>query len=235
MRYQRFIILLFFGMLVLASLACGLPGDPADIIAPALETAEGAAQEAGNVAQTAAAQAGDLGGTAAAVATSEGSGLIATVKAVASPSVDTLKEKVANIEPDADGNYRVTIGEEEVNTVLRLRQLLSGDIIGAGIQSQEVGFRDGAIMLTGNILEPIPGRLTVRMRPSVVDGRFQLDIVDASVAGQTAPQQTLEAAEGAINSTIGEALEFLPAGVELREITAVNGELTIIGRKTEGQ
>jgi hypothetical protein len=223
-------------MLLLTSLACDLSlGDPADIVAPAVETAEVAARTAGDAAQTAAAQAGDLVETAAAVATREGSEAIATVVAASTPYADLMKEKLASIEPDADGNYRVTLTEDEVNIVLRLRQLLTGDVIGAAIQSQEVKFSDGIIELAGTIVEPLPGRLLVRMRPTVAAGRLQLDIMDASVAGQEAPQVVLEAAEKAISSTVGEALEHLPIGVQLQEVTAANGELGIVGHRTDGE
>lgn len=236
MSSQRPVILFLIGLLLLTALACGPSlGDPAEIVAPAVETAEGAVQGAANAAQTAAAQAGDLSGTAAAVATTEGSELIATAKAVVTPHVDTLKEKVANIEPDADGNYRATLGEDEVNIVLRLRQLLTGDVMGAAIQSQEVSFKDGSITLTGTIIEPLPGELLVRMHPSVEAGRLQLDIQESSVGGQQAPDPALEAAEAAINGTLGEALDNLPAGVRLQEITVANGELTIVGSKSEGE
>jgi hypothetical protein len=222
----------FFGLLLFTSLACDLSlGDPAEIVPPALETAEEAARVAGNVAQTAAAQAGDLAGTAAVVATTEGGKLIATAIAMATPHADYLKDKLASLEPDADGNYRVTLTENEVNTLLRLRQLLTGDLLGAGIQSQEVKFRDGSITLSGTILEPLPGRLFVRMRPSVEAGQIQLDIQESSLAGQAAPQQALEAAEGAITGGLGEILEFLPADVQLQEVTVANGEIVITGRK----
>jgi len=242
MRFPRVTILVFIGMLLLATLACALPFDnPIEERPPAVETAEEAARVAGSAAQTAAAQAGDLAGTAVAVATTEGSQLIGTVKAVAAPHADYLKEKLASVEPDAEGIYRVTLTEDEVNSVLRLRQLLTGDILGAGIQSQDVTFRDGSITLSGSIFEPIPGELLVRMRPSVEDGRLQLVTEEASVAGREAPDQVLEApekalaaVEDALGGTLGEALEHLPVGVRLLEITAVDGELTIIGRKISG-
>lgn len=54
------------------------------------------------------------------------------------------------------------------------------------------------------------------------------------MASVDAPQQALDAAKGVINSTLGEALENLPAGVRLQEITGADGELTIIGRKIDG-
>jgi hypothetical protein len=80
------------------------------------------------------------------------------------------------------------------------------------------------------------------MRPSVEDGRLQLETEEASVAGQEAPDQVLEApekalaaVEDALGGTLGEALEHLPIGVRLLEITAVDGELTITGiRINEG-
>jgi hypothetical protein len=196
----------------------------------AVETAEAAARVAGIAAQTAAAQAGDLVGTVAAVATAEGSGAMATVIAAATPHVEFLKEKLGRIEPDADGNYRVALNEGEVNTLLRLRQLLSGDVIGAAIQSQEVTFSDGMITLSGSVLEPLPGQLLVTMRPAVEDGRLQLNIEQASVAGQEAPQQALEAAESGISGALDEMLGHLPAGVTLHDIIVAGGELTLIGR-----
>jgi len=235
MPSQRQSILLFIGIILLTVLACGpFFGDPAEIVAPAVVTAYAAAQEAANAAQTAAAQAGDLSGTAVAVATTEGSELIATAKALATPHVNTLKENLASIEPDADGNYRATLGEDELNIVLRLRQLLTGDILGAAIKSQEVSFKNGSITLTGTVVEPLPGELLVRMRPSVEAGRLKVDIQESSVAGQQAPDPALEAAEAAINGTLGEALDNLPAGVRLEELTVANGELTIIGSKSSG-
>lgn len=232
MPYSRFLPLMCLGTLLLVSLACGISvGDPAEIVPPAVETAEEAARVAGNAAQTVAAQASDLSGTAAVLATTEGSEALATIKAAATPHVDFLKEKLANIEPDEDGNYRATITEDEVNIVLRLRQLVTGDILGAAIQSQEVSFEDGNFTLSGTILEPLPGELLVKMRPTVVDGRLQLDIEESSVAGQEAPPQVLEAAEEAINGTLGEGLEHLPAGVQLQELTVSDGQLTIVGRR----
>jgi hypothetical protein len=242
MHFPRRTILAFIGILLLATLACGLPFDnPLEERPPAVETAEEAARLAGNAAQTAAAQAGARVGAAVAVATTEGSQFIGTAKAVAAPHADYLKEKLASIEPDAEGNYRVTLTEEEVNTVLRLRQLLTGDILGAGVQSQEVKFRDGSITLSGSIIEPLPGELLVIMRPSIEDGRLQLETVEASLAGKEAPDEVLEApekalaaAEEALDGTLGEALEYVPIGVRLLEITAVDGELTITGSNIDG-
>ena len=161
----------------------------------------------------------------------EGSQVLATAKAVAAPHADYLKDKLASIEPDEEGNYRVTLTEDEVNTVLRLRQLLMGDVLGAGIQSQEVSFRDGSITLSGTIIEPLPGQLLVRVRPSVEEGQLQLTPEDASLGGQEAPQQALAAAEEALNGALVEAFEHVPDGVRLLEITAVDGELTITGIK----
>lgn len=231
MPSPRLAALALIGLLLLISLACALPlGDRTESVPAAVETAEAAARVAGIAAQTAAAQAGDLVGTVAAVATAEGSGAMATVIAAATPHVEFLKEKLGRIEPDADGNYRVALNEGEVNTLLRLRQLLSGDVIGAAIQSQEVTFSDGMITLSGSVLEPLPGQLLVTMRPAVEDGRLQLNIEQASVAGQEAPQQALEAAESGISGALDEVLGHLPAGVTLHDIIVAGGELTLIGR-----
>jgi hypothetical protein len=232
MRSLNVYLLVFLMTLLSMTLACGLPtpnilGDKP----PAIATAEEAARVAAEAAKTAAAQAGNLAGTAAVVATTEGSQVIGTAQAVAAPHADYLKEKLASIEPDEDGNYRVTLTEDEVNTVLRLRQLLTGDFLGAGVQSQQAEFRDGTITLKGRIVEPLPGELLVVMRPSIVDGRLILEPETASISGREAPDDVLAAAENAITNTVGEALENAPGGVELLEITAASGELTITGRK----
>jgi len=227
MRDARRIMVVFLGMVLLAMMACALPfNNPIKERPAVVATAEEKARSAGKAAQTAAAQ-------AMAMATTEGGPALGTVKALAAPHVDVLKDKVASVEPDAEGNYRVTLTEEEVNTVLRLRQLLSGDILGAGGQSQEVSFREGRITLSGRILEPLPGELVVTVRPTVEEGRLKLETEEASLAGREAPQQALAAAEGALNSTLGEALDHLPAGVRLLGITAANGELTISGIKVD--
>jgi hypothetical protein len=68
------------------------------------------------------------------------------------------------------------------------------------------------------------------MRPAVEDGRLQLNIEQASVAGQEAPQQALEAAESGISGALDEMLGHLPAGVTLHDIIVAGGELTLIGR-----
>jgi hypothetical protein len=101
-----------------------------------------------------------------------------------------------------------------------------------------VTFRDGTITLSGSIIEPLPGELLVRMRPSVEDGRLQLETEEATVAGREAPDQVLEApekalaaVEDALGGTLGEALEHVPIGVKLLEITVADGELTITGIK----
>lgn len=235
MQLRRWVLVLP-GALLLISLACGLPflGDEAESVPDAVQTAEAAARGAGAAAQTAAAQAGDVVGTVAAVATTQGSSAMATVVAVATPHVAYLKEKLESIEPDAEGNYRVALSENDVNTLLRIRQLLSGDLIGAAIQSQEVTFSDGRITLSGRILEPLPGQLRVTMRPAVGDGRLQLDIEEASVAGQEAPQRVLDAAESGVSGALDEVLANLPASVTLQEIIVADGELIIVGRKAAG-
>lgn len=234
MRLSRIYIPFFIATLLLATLACGLPSDSLLENKPApLETAEEAARVGAIAAKEAAARAGDLAGTAAVVATTEGSQVMSTAKAVAAPHADYLKEKLVSIEPDEEGNYRVTFTEDEVNTVLRLRQLLSGDIIGASIQSQQVTFQNGRITLSGTIMEPLPGELLVVMQPVVTDGDLKLTPVNAALAGKEAPAEALAAAESALNSSLGEALEHLPGGVELLDILAENGELIITGRRID--
>jgi hypothetical protein len=223
--------MLFVLTLLLASLACDISLPKPQIDAPPpVETAGAAARAAGSAAGTAAAKAGDLAGTASALATTEGAGAIATVLAAGTPGAEFLKEKMAQIKPDADGFYRASLTEDEVNIVLRIRQFLTGDLLGAAIQSQEVSFEDGLITLSGSIMEPLPGKLVARMRPTVVDGQLQLNVEDASVAGQEAPQEAIDAAEKVISGAITEALGYVGEGIVLTEITATGGELTFVGR-----
>lgn len=127
----------------------------------------------------------------------------------------------------------MTLTESEVNTALRLRQLLTGDLLGAGIQSQEVRFRDGRITLAGTILEPLPGQLLVTMLPVIEGGLLQLNFENATLAGNEAPQSALDAADKAIGNTLREALENLPAAIQLLDVSAANGQLTIAGSMIE--
>jgi len=231
MRSPRAVIPLFLVTLSMVSLACGLPFGKPSINAPAaVETAEAAARTAGSVAGTAAAMAGDLAETAVAMATAEGSGAVATVMAAGTPGTQFLKDKLAEIEPDADGNYRISLTENELNVVLRVRQLFGGDLLGAAVQSQQVTLEDGMITFSGTILEPLPGEIRVRMRPTVADGQLQLNVVDASAAGKDAPQQAIDAAEEAISDAVSEALGYVGDGIQLTEIDVAGGELTIVGR-----
>ena len=231
MPFPRNATLLFLSILLFTSLACDFSVGKPSINAPAaVETAEAAARSAGSAAGTVAAKAGDLAGTASALATTEGSGVVATLMAAGTPGAQYLQEKLAEIEPDADGYYRASVTEEELNVALRVRQLLSGDLLGAAIQSQEVSFEDGFITLSGSIMEPFPGKLQVRMRPSVAAGQLQLNVEDASAAGKEAPQEAIDAAEQAIGSAVAEAMAYIGDGIELQEITAAGGELTLVGR-----
>ncbi len=230
-RFRK--VLVPFLFLVMSALACGGDIDLPEVTVPAaVETAQQLARQA---AQSASDRAGNVAGTAVALATAEGSDALATVKAVATPHVNFLKERLNNIITDENGVYRVTLTDEELNTFNRLRQLVTGDVIGAAVQSQEISFSGGNIELTGSVFEPLPGQLQVLFRPDVEDGQLELDLIDASFTGNELPQEALNSAETTLNNTLKELLTFVPDNIRLQEITITEGALTIIGQRLESE
>jgi hypothetical protein len=194
---------------------------------PDVNVPPGAAATAAAMAQ----QAGSAAATAAAVAAEQAPTTIATLQAVELPDAGVLREKIASALPDESGNVRVTISDDDLNRVIqaRLRQeAAAGDPAQMPLQNPVVTFAAGSIVLAGDVTQPVSGRLTVTFRPYVLNGGLQFEIMSATLGTITVPPVLLQTAESTLNSTLGDALNALPAAVQLHDITVAEGTLTLV-------
>jgi len=225
-------------MLILSLMVagCGLTEELPEVELPEgmAETAESAVQSAGEVAQTAASKAGDFAQTAAVVATEQGSAALATLKAVGTPDIDSIKDKIASIQPDGDGQFSLTISDQDLNRVLLLRQLITGPEDFSLIRNVGVEFQDGLIILVADVPKPLEATVEITFEAVVENGGLRFEIVEASVADRDVPQDVLDAAAGLLNVSLGEAVEHLPPALTLRSVVVGEGSLTLQGGSDEG-
>lgn len=221
MKSRSLAYLLF--VLILATLACGLPSlsQPAIQIDSAA-TAAAAARQAGVAAATAAALAGDQGG--ALLATVEASDLNLDI------DLEELGQRFGSLQPDANGNVVATITDEEINRALQGQAEISQDDI--TIQNLRVAFTPGTVVLAGNMTEPIRSGVTASFRPELVDGRVQFTLVSASLGRLPVPTSMVRSIEQTMNTTIGQFMAYMPAGYTLQSVAVDEGSLTVIARQS---
>ena len=218
-------------ILSLLIVGCGITEELPEVELPEgmAATAESAVQTAGEVAKTAASQAGDFAQTVAVVATEQGGAAVATLKAVGTPDIDAIKDKIASIQPDDDGQFSISISAQDLNRVLLLRQLITGPDSLSLIRNVGVEFRDGLIILGVDISKPLESRAEIVFEAVVEDGGLRFEIVEASVADRNVPQDVLDAAAGLLNVSLGEAVEHLPPSLQLQSVIVSEGALTLVG------
>lgn len=235
-------------LLVLASLACGLGDvDVPDVGMPdgAAATAEGAAQAAATAvaevevpagavqtAQAAVQDGGGLAATAVALAGEQGGQLVATLEASnfevdANVDLEPLRQKVANAQPDANGNITVTFTDDELNQAIDLRAGAAGPDATPAIQEPELFFSEGNVVLVGTIQQPIQGELRATFQPVVADGQLRLFLVVVEVAGIPVPTALLGSVEATINTALATLLSTLPSNYSLSEVIIGEGTLTL--------
>lgn len=210
--------LLFFSLLAMAALACG-PNLP-DVPEGAVETVQSAGEQAGNAAET-----------AVALATQEGAAALETLQAVEVPDLGAFGDKFESIQPDANGNFTVTITDTELNQAIQQSQQSSGTAENSNLQNIVFTFTGGNIVLTGSVTSPIEAQLTVTFRPSVANGTIQFEVVSATLGSVQVPAAILTTAEGTLNSTLGQAINNLPSNLTLQSIVVGEGTMTISGTR----
>jgi hypothetical protein len=230
---KQHIILLIVSVLILSWLlaGCGIREELPEVNLPegAAETAESAVQSAGEFAKTAVSGAGDFAQTVAVVATEQGSAAVATLKAIKTPDIDDIKDKIASIKPDDDGRFSLTISAQDLNRVLLLRQLITGPDSLSLIRDVAIEFQDGLIIFRADIPKPLEARAQIAFQPVVEDGGLRFEIMEASVAGRDVPPEVLDAAGELLNAGLGEAIEHLPEALQLQSVTVSEGALTLAG------
>jgi hypothetical protein len=193
---------------------------------PDVNVPPGAAATAAAMAQ----QAGAAAATAAAVAAEQAPTVIATLQAMEMP--ETVREKIGTAVVDEAGNVRVTVSDDELNRAIQARlQREAPDPSQLPLQNVRVTFTTGSILLAADVTQPVSGRLAVTFRPYVVNGAPQLEIISATFGGIPVPPVLLQAAESLLNSTVGDALNSLPATVQLQDIILTEGAMTLVGRQ----
>ena len=219
-------IFFFMILLLLTSLACNLTSGLTNEQA---QSAVATAAVVGEQAQQAAATAAVVAATVAA----QGQDVVATVQAsdFELPDVQALREQVAALRPDENGNISFTIGDEQLTQIIQTHQATApaGDV--PQVQNLTVEFTNGTILLSGNVTEPIQAQLTISFWPVVEDGLLHFQVASATMGSITVPPVLLQTVEASLNNTLGQALSNLPASVTLQAITVSEGSLTIMAHQ----
>ena len=240
-KKQRNVVLVL-GMFMLLTLACRfgaeLPWNAGgqDVQISAEDVSE-AATRAAYAAATAAVltdQAGDI----AATAVSKGSDIVATAQIFPTPDpgvvvvgASALEQKLANIQPDANGNFTLAVTEGDLN------EFVAGQT-GGGIQTEalnvenvQIGITSEAVKLTGDVKEPVDLPLTVELRPGLLDGQLHFEIISATAGIFPVPSSMLDLIEATANSELTQVLAGLPANLTLQNVQLGDGVLMIMGQQ----
>ena len=243
----------FFVLLLMASLACGiggveLPGGE-NGSAGAAATAEGAARMAATAvaqvtipagametAESAAGQAGGLAATAIALAGERGGDLVATLEASnfdiqVDVNVEPLRQKVANAQPDANGNVTITFTEQELNEAIAFRAT-GGTEQAFELRNPTLSFSEGNVILLAQINQPLEGELRATFLPTVQGNQLRFNLTAASIGGVSVPTAVLSLAEARLNTSMALITAALPSNYTLTDITAGNGALTISAQRS---
>lgn len=234
MQSKRMFLILVT-LLALAALACNFSAALPDVnVSPeemqqAAATAAAMAGQMGELAGTAVAQSDQIAATALA----QSGDIVATISAATPlPGLDPLRDKFNNVQPDADGNFSVTVTQEEFNQSLAAREAAA---VAAGeppqFRNAQTRFEEGQIVLLADLTEPVTAPFTGTFQPLVVDGRLQFELISASLGPLPVPGLVLQAASGLVNNAVAEALVGLPNSVVLQTITVQPGLLTVQGQQ----
>ncbi len=247
-KANRFALLFFF-VLLLSSLACNFSLDlpwntGSQDVKISAEDVSVAATRAAEAAATAAVVV-DQAGQLAATAITQGDSAVATAIAQVGDGSNTaqapstgdavvaggaLQQKLANIQPDANGNFTVAVTEEDLNEFIAGQQgAFQTDTLSA--QNIQIQIVPEYIKLTGDVTEPIALPLLIKLRPAVAGGQLQFELLSASAGIFPVPDSMLDLIEAGANSELGQALAGLPNGVTILDATLANGVLTIVGHQ----
>lgn len=223
MRRASTTLAALLGLAILTALACGPSIELPKLSLPAgaRETAASAAEQAGRAAQT-----------VAAVTTRQAGAAVSTLSAIQTPDLNALRQKLTSAQTDAGGNFGITVSDDELNQMLRVRQFLTGMSVPGNFQDISVVFEPGIVVFNANVLQPLPTKLAVSFRPVLQDGRLSFELVSASLADQEAPPDLRTVAQSVLNRTLGEAVNNLPASVSVRSISVGQGVVTVEGSRS---
>lgn len=169
--------------------------------------------------------------TVFAAAPDQGAAAVATIQALDAPQVAVLQDRLANLLPDASGNYALTITANEINEILRLTPVVGGPESGVSLQNLSVAFSGGQAIVSARVHQPLAADLTMTLLPQIDDGRLQLLIQNASVGPVRAPGIILSPVQALVNEALNQAMANMPANVRLQAITIGEGDIQVVGRE----
>jgi hypothetical protein len=203
------------------------------VVEQAAEGAQTAVDSASETAQNTAEQVGEALEAAGSVIVDQGGNLVEVVGSAGQSTAGALQERIASLQPDEDGNFSVIIHEDEINSIIEIQELFTGPIPGNPLKNTTVTFSEGVIVFSADVFKPIVGQLTIKFSSSVDGDHVRFEVIDASLGGKETPQSVLDTAASTLDSTLGEALRFLPASLKPREIVVTNGTFTLTGGGAE--
>jgi hypothetical protein len=208
-------------LLALSALVCGLALGIPELIWPfgPATTADTAGRPAGALA------------TVFASAPDQSAVAIATIQALDAPQVEALQDRLANLEPDAFGNYAITISQNEINEILNLTPVVGAPASGVQLQNLSVAFSGGNAIMTARVNQPVAADLSLTLQPVLEDGRLQLLIQNASLGPVRAPGFILSPVQILVDEALNQALANMPTNVRLHSITVGEGDISIVGRE----
>ncbi len=137
---------------------------------------------------------------------------------------DAVAKGLESVDINKSFNLSVPITDSAVNNVIALKekasQLTQTPQI---IKNVRLAFSGGNVVVTGNPSETLlkqvnmQGEMRVVFRPSVVDGKLQLSLVEARIGDTPAPQAVFDAVEQAqtiATDTLGEMVSAVKGDLE---------------------
>lgn len=137
-----------------------------------------------------------------------------------------LRGRLAQVQPDANGNVTLTIGEAELTSLLR-RDEAAAD---ARVQNLAVTMGDGLIIITGDLTRPVVAPLAAVFQPYVSDGRLMLTVSEITIGTVALPAGVIAYVDARLNNTLNGALQALPGDLLVTNVQVTGGALVISGR-----
>lgn len=148
-----------------------------------------------------------------------------TPEPITATDMASLQAKVGAVQMDSNGQASIVITGDELNAALQAGQQANPNPV---VSNPNVLFTGGAVVFSAGISQPASGTLVVNFRPYVTNGLLQFEVISATFDGRRVPPATLEAAEQTLNSTLAQALNQLPANVQLTNVIMGEGTMELV-------
>jgi hypothetical protein len=202
-------------------------GELADRSRDALATARAAQPTVQAAIATARVQIGTAAVQAEAIATqvaAGGTSALATIQALGTP-VTTLRDRLAQLQPNADGSLTITITEAELTAALTWDEPAEDD----RLRNVRARIAEGMLVISADVVDPVTAPASIRFEPVIEDSALQLHIIDARLGSVPLPTALLNASENRLNRTLLTAINLIPGENIFTQVSAENGVLVLFG------